>query len=112
MTRGELDFMIKGPADAGRQFEALAAATQVDVHRLSPEVLRQATWACMRCACRAPCKRWLRSGVWEYGGDSRCPNAEYCTKPVSIISAGAAWSIADGCPHPAELGRAYPAAGG
>jgi uncharacterized protein YjiS (DUF1127 family) len=75
ITRAELDFLIKAPADAGRQFETLAAAEQVDLRQLRPEVLREAMWTCARCECRAPCERWLRTGIWNYSGDPRCPNA-------------------------------------
>jgi uncharacterized protein YjiS (DUF1127 family) len=75
LTRAELGFLIKAPANAGRQFETLAAAEQVDLRQLRPEVLREAMWTCARCECRAPCERWLRTGVWKYSGDPRCPNA-------------------------------------
>jgi uncharacterized protein YjiS (DUF1127 family) len=75
ITRAELDFLIKAPLDAGRQFETLAAAVQADLRRLRPEVLREAMWVCARCASRVPCKRWLRTGTWNYSGDPRCPNA-------------------------------------
>ncbi len=75
ITHAELDFLIDGPADAGRQFEQLAAAEHVDLSGLAPEVLRDAMWKCIRCSCREPCKRWLESGIWDYEGDPRCPNA-------------------------------------
>ena len=75
ITRAELGFLIKAPADAGRQFETLAAAEEADLRRLRPEVLREAMWVCARCASRVPCKRWLRTGIWNYSGDPRCPNA-------------------------------------
>ena len=75
ISHADLDQLIDRPADAGRQFEQLAAMEQVDLRQFPPEVLREAEWACLRCECRAPCKRWLRTGAWEHDGDSRCPNA-------------------------------------
>lgn len=75
ITRAELDLLIEAPADAGRQFEVLAEAARVDVHHLDPGVLREAMWVCTRCETRAPCKRWMRTGVWRDGADMRCPNA-------------------------------------
>jgi hypothetical protein len=65
----------RAPADAGGQFEIMAAAAQADLRRRRPEVLREAMWVCARCASRVPCKRWLRTGTWNYSGDPRCPNA-------------------------------------
>lgn len=75
ITRAELDALIDGPADAGGQFETLAEAARIDLHRLDPAVLREAMWVCARCASRTPCRRWLRTGVWRDGSDMRCPNA-------------------------------------
>jgi uncharacterized protein YjiS (DUF1127 family) len=75
ITRAELGALIEAPADAGRQFETLAEMAQIDLRRLSPAVLREALWVCTRCESRAPCQRWLRTGVWRDGADMRCPNA-------------------------------------
>ena len=75
MTRAELDLLIAAPADAGRQLEQMAEAEQADLHALSPDTLREASWTCIRCEKRAPCRRWLRTGVWDGRGDPRCPNA-------------------------------------
>ncbi len=75
LTHAELNFLIAAPADAGRQFDHLAEMEGVDVHQLAPEVLREATWKCLRCPLRRPCKHWLRAGVWDGDGDTRCPNA-------------------------------------
>ncbi len=75
MTHAELGVLIDAPADAGRQLETLAEKAQIDLHHLSPEVLREAMWVCSRCECRVPCKRWLRTGIWRGGSDMRCPNA-------------------------------------
>ncbi len=75
MTRAELDALIEASADAGTQFEALAGMARVDLHKLDPAVLREATWVCRRCETRTACKRWLRTGVWRSGADMRCPNA-------------------------------------
>jgi Family of unknown function (DUF6455) len=75
MTRAELDLLIAGPADAGRQLDQMAAAEGADLRRLRPEDLRQASWTCIHCEKRAPCKRWLRCGIWDGKGDPRCPNA-------------------------------------
>ena|ERR1051326_8602578 len=75
ITRSELDALANGPADAGRQFEQWAAATHADLHQLDVAALREAFWVCARCACREPCKRWLRGQGWDANGDQRCPNA-------------------------------------
>jgi hypothetical protein len=75
VTRADLNVLMKGPADAGRQFVTLAEARHVDLCRIPPEALREASWKCIRCEIRAPCKRWLRTGTWDYDGDPRCPNA-------------------------------------
>ena len=75
MTRAELATLIEAPPDAGRQFETMAEMAQIDLHHLDPAVLREAMWVCSRCECRAPCKRWLETGVWRGGADTRCPNA-------------------------------------
>ncbi|HEV2335293.1 MAG TPA: hypothetical protein VGS13_07340 [Stellaceae bacterium] len=75
LTRTELDTLIEAPEDAGTQFETLAEMARVDLHKLDPAVLREASWVCRRCEARAPCTGWLRTGVWRSGVDMRCPNA-------------------------------------
>ncbi len=75
LTRAELGTLVDSPADAGTQFEDFARLAGVDLHELDPAVLREAMWKCTRCECRAPCKLWLRTGVWKHAGDQRCPNA-------------------------------------
>jgi uncharacterized protein YjiS (DUF1127 family) len=74
ISRADLGEMIEAPADAGRQFEALAEVEGVDVRQFPPEVLHEAIRVCIRCAYRGPCKRWLATGVWAYGEEARCPN--------------------------------------
>jgi hypothetical protein len=75
MTRGELKELMAEPANAGLQFEKLAAMLANDCERLSPGAVHEAMQVCARCECRAACKRWLQTGVWRYDGDPRCPNA-------------------------------------
>jgi hypothetical protein len=62
------------PCRVGRQFETWAKMQGFDIGQLDPTVLRDAAERCARCACRKACRRWLRTGVFEYAGDSRCPN--------------------------------------
>jgi hypothetical protein len=62
------------PCRVGQQFETLAKMLGSDIGQLDPVVLRDAAETCGRCACRKACRRWLRTGVFEYAGDSRCPN--------------------------------------
>ncbi len=75
ITRAEMDELMAAPADAGRQFEVMAKLEGVDLAQVDAGALREATWKCVRCDSRAPCKRWMRTGLWSYGGDPRCPNA-------------------------------------
>lgn len=75
LNRTELNYLMDAPVDAGRQFEAFARMEGVDVTQLPPGTLREATRTCAHCRCRTACKRWLRTGVWQHDGDSRCPNA-------------------------------------
>jgi uncharacterized protein YjiS (DUF1127 family) len=75
LTRAELDRLIGGPPDAGRQLETLAGMARVDLRGIDAAALREATWKCARCANRAACRAWLRDGVWRGDGDTRCPNA-------------------------------------
>jgi hypothetical protein len=62
------------PCRVGQQFETLAKMNGFDTGQLDPAVLRGAARACAGCGCRKACRRWLRTGVFEYAGDSRCPN--------------------------------------
>jgi uncharacterized protein YjiS (DUF1127 family) len=75
LSRAELDQLIDGPPDAGRQLETLAAMAQVDLHSIDAAMLREASWKCARCRLHAACKVWLRDGSWRGDGDTRCPNA-------------------------------------
>jgi hypothetical protein len=75
LTRAELDQLVDGPPDAGRQLETMAGMARVDLHGIDAAALREATWKCARCGNRAACKVWLRDGVWRGDGDTRCPNA-------------------------------------
>ena len=75
ITRAELDLLMTGPVDAGRQFEPMAAGAGAQLDMIPPAVLREAEWTCIRCESRSACAHWMRSGEWS-GGDSRCPNAE------------------------------------
>jgi hypothetical protein len=63
------------PCRDGRQLETWAKMQGSEIGRLDPAVLRDALGTCARCACRKACRRWLRTGVFKYAGDSRCPNA-------------------------------------
>ena len=62
------------PCPADRIFQTLAEMEGVDLGQLDPGVLREAVERCNRCACRKACRRWLRTGVFRYAGDPRCPN--------------------------------------
>ena len=62
------------PCPADRQFETLAKMHGFDSGEIDPTTLRDARATCARCACRKACRRWLRTGVFDYAGDSRCPN--------------------------------------
>lgn len=75
MTHADLKLLIDAPVDAGQQFEQLAEMEHGELTGLDPSQLREATLICARCECREPCKRWLRTGVWDGDGDQRCPNA-------------------------------------
>lgn len=58
----------------GEQFEILARMHGVDVAQMDPVVFREAKDSCADCACRKACRNWLRTGIFEYSGDPRCPN--------------------------------------
>jgi hypothetical protein len=62
------------PCRADRIFQTLAEMEGVDLGQLDPAVVRAAAERCKRCACRKACRRWLRTGVFHYAGDPRCPN--------------------------------------
>jgi len=57
------------------EFEIFAKMRGLPVGQLDPTTLRQAAEGCSQCACRRACRRWLRTGTFNYSGDSRCPNA-------------------------------------
>ena len=57
------------------EFETFAKMTGFSVAQTDPATLRQAVEECTQCACRRACRRWLRTGTFNYSGDSRCPNA-------------------------------------
>ncbi len=71
------DFAVRRPMPCrvDRQFETLAIRCGSDMGRLESAVLRDAAGICARCGCRKACRRWLRTGVFKYAGDPRCPNA-------------------------------------
>jgi uncharacterized protein YjiS (DUF1127 family) len=75
ISRADLRFLIEAPVDAGRQIDAMAHTGGVDLAVLPPDTRREAEWVCARCVCRGPCKHWLRTGEWQDGDDTRCPNA-------------------------------------
>lgn len=62
------------PCPAGRQFETLAKMHGIDSGKLDPTTRRDAAQKCTRCAARKACRRWLRTGDFDYAGDPRCPN--------------------------------------
>ena len=70
-------FMTRRPIPCrdGQQFETFAKMHGLDISQLDSTVLRDAAETCARCACRKACRQWLRTGVFEYAGDPRCPNA-------------------------------------
>ena len=61
------------------EFETFARMRGVDLGRIDPVTLNQARERCGQCACQTACRRWLRTGVFSYSGDSRCPNAALLT---------------------------------
>lgn len=75
MTRAELEELMTEPEAAGLQFEKMAAMLGIDSKQFPAGAVNSAVHACIRCECRAACKRWLRIGTWHYDGDPRCPNA-------------------------------------
>lgn len=80
LDRAQLDVLLNGPADAGRQLEVMAAAFGADLDRVPPAVLRDAEWTCVICKSRSACAHWLRSGEWTGGPDARCPNTAVLTE--------------------------------
>ena len=75
LNRAQLDVLMTGPVDAGRQFEPMAKAAGASLDAVPPAVLRDAEWSCTVCEHRRACAHWLRSGEWT-DGDTRCPNAD------------------------------------
>lgn len=75
LDRARLDVLVNAPLDAGRQLDAMAAATGARLDQVPVQMLRDAEWTCTVCESRAACGHWLRTGEWARG-DTRCPNAE------------------------------------
>lgn len=59
----------------GRQFETFIEMQGIALDELDPAVRREAAERCASCASRKACRRWLRTGLFAYDGDPRCPNA-------------------------------------
>lgn len=59
---------------SGEEFVAMANMHGVDPAQLNPSVLLAAQQRCAQCARRKACRRWLRTGEFQYSGDPRCPN--------------------------------------
>ena len=59
----------------GKQFETFAEMQGLELNELDPDVLHQAAARCATCASRKACRHWLRTGVFSYAGDPRCPNS-------------------------------------
>jgi hypothetical protein len=71
------EFITRNKRDcpAGKQFETFTQMQGVDPSRIDPAALQEAIDTCARCASRKACRQWLRTGVFAYDGDPRCPNA-------------------------------------
>jgi hypothetical protein len=65
----------KRPCPAGKQFETYTQMQAVELNQLEPTAMKRAVETCTDCACRKACRQWLRTGVFNYAGDPRCPNA-------------------------------------
>ena len=74
LDRAQLDVLMTGPVDSGRQLDAMAAGMGVRLERVPPVVLRDAEWTCTVCESRSACAHWLHNGEWVGAGDPRCPN--------------------------------------
>jgi len=59
----------------GQQFEVLAKLHGIDTRSMDATILSAAKKTCRSCACRKACRRWLRTGTFQYPGDPRCLNA-------------------------------------
>jgi hypothetical protein len=56
------------------EIETYARMQGFDLSRIGPATLNGARQRCSGCACRKACRRWLRTGVFNYSGDPRCLN--------------------------------------
>lgn len=81
LDRAQLDVLMTGPVDAGRQLDAMVAATGAELADVPPAALRDAEWTCTVCESRRACAHWLRSGEWTGGSDARCPNEALLQDP-------------------------------
>ncbi|HUI34286.1 MAG TPA: hypothetical protein VLX67_02025 [Stellaceae bacterium] len=74
LDRAQLDVLMTGPVDAGRQLDAMVAGMGTTLEHVPPAVLRDAEWTCTVCPNGRACAHWLRNGEWMGDGDPRCPN--------------------------------------
>ena len=81
LGRAQLDVLMTGPVDAGRQLGAMAAGMGAALQHVPPSVLRDAEWTCTVCPNGKACAHWLRNGEWVGDGDSRCPNEAVLRDP-------------------------------
>jgi hypothetical protein len=56
-------------------FKTWAELEKINTRKIGPAKLCEAAGACAGCPCCKQCRRWLRTGVFRYAGDPRCPNA-------------------------------------
>lgn len=70
----------KRPCPADKQFETFTHMLGLKLNVLELATLKPES--CARCVCRKPCRRWLRTGVFNYAGDPRCPSAALLTKAL------------------------------
>ena len=81
LNHAQLDVLMTGRVDAGRQLEAMAAGMGAALEHVSPAVLRDAEWTCTVCPKGPACAHWLRNGEWVGDGDQRCPNEPLLRHP-------------------------------
>jgi hypothetical protein len=75
LTHADHTVRHKRPCSAGKQFEVSREMQGLSPNQSEPAALKQAAESCIHCACRKACRHWLRTGVFDYAGDPRCPNA-------------------------------------
>jgi len=75
MTHPDHTVRNKRPCPVGKQFEILREMQGLGPDRCEPAAQKLAAESCIHCACRKACRQWLRTGVFNYEGDPRCPNA-------------------------------------